>query len=194
MSHRTDHLPPLTGLSHVVREMRYKESARQILGFVFVFVVTFFAHPVMPFAYFGIPLILLGTAIRLWSSGHIMKNAELATNGPYAFVRHPLYTGNILLLVGFAIAASLVWGYIVLAIFLFFYYPTAINYEDHKLETLFEQQWRDWSARTPALIPRRIRSGEGPSNEWSFATSMSQNYEPVIVVVLLVCLVLIFIK
>ncbi|MBT8132112.1 MAG: isoprenylcysteine carboxylmethyltransferase family protein [Gammaproteobacteria bacterium] len=194
MSHRTQHLPPLTGLRHTWREIRYKESARQILGFVFVFVVTFFASPNLPLAYAGIPLILAGIAVRLWSSGHIMKNTELATDGPYAFVRHPLYTGNFLLLVGFAIAASLVWAYVVLAIFLWVYYPTAIEYEDFKLETLFDEQWRTWSAQTPALIPRRLWRSSDKSGQWSIVTSMNHNYEPVIAIVLLVCLVLIFIK
>lgn len=193
MSHRTNHLPQLTGIRHVLRELRYKESARQILGFVYVFVVTGFADPVLPLAWAGIPLIIVGVGIRLWSSGHIMKNAVLATDGPYAYVRHPLYTGNILLLLGFAIAASLTWGFVVLAVFLYVYYPTAVSYEDYKLEKLFGEQWRDWSAKTPALIPRSLFS-RGQAGRWSFSNSMSRNYEPVIAVVLLACLLIIFVR
>ena len=194
MSHRTQHLPPATGLRHTWREFRYKESARQILGFVYVFVATYFAAPELPLAYVGIPLVLIGTVIRLWSSGHIMKNHMLATDGPYAFVRHPLYSGNILLLVGFAVAASTLWLWIVLALFLYIYYPTAIDYEDHKLEGLFDDQWRNWAAKTPALVPRSLGRKGNSVGQWSFKTSMSRNYEPVIVVVLLVCLVIVFAK
>lgn len=194
MSHRTQHLPQVSGLRHVWREIRYKESARQILGFVLVFVVTYFAAPVLPIAFIGIPLVLVGTAIRLWSSGHIMKNATLATDGPYALVRHPLYSGNILLLIGFAIAASVLWGWIALAVFLYVFYPTAIEYEDHKLEGIFGDQWREWSAQTPALMPRRLRTNGGQAGQWSLKISMSRNYEPVIVVVLIACLIIIFLK
>ena len=193
MSHRTQHLPELTGLRHVLREIRYKESARQILGFVFAFAVTIVGKPVLPLAYIGVPLVVLGVAIRLWSSGHIMKNSVLATNGPYTFVRHPLYTGNILLLLGFAIAGSQLWAYVVLAIFLYVFYPTAISYEDHKLEELFGDEWRAWSQQTPALVPRKIRSGSSKS-QWSFQTSMSRNAEPVIAAILLGCLIIIFVK
>ena len=53
-----------------------------------------------------------------------MKNQELATDGPYRFVRHPLYTGNILLVVGFALAASRWWNLPVALFFFWFYYPT----------------------------------------------------------------------
>lgn len=193
MSHRTQHLPELTGLRHVLREIRYKESARQILGFVLVFVITALGQPAIPIAYAGIPLVLIGIAIRLWSSGHIMKNSVLATNGPYFFVRHPLYSGNILLLAGFALAASQLWAYIVLAVFLVVFYPTAIEYEDHKLQSLFGDQWREWAGRTPALVPRRIR-GAAEAGQWSLKTSMNRNYEPVIAVVLLICLIVLFIK
>lgn len=194
MSHRTQHLPELTGIRHVIREIRHKESARQILAFVFAFAVTIFGKPVIPYAYAGIPLIVIGLAIRLWSSGHIMKNSVLATDGPYAFVRHPLYTGNILLLLGFAIVGSQLWAYIVLALFLYVFYPTAIAYEDYKLETLFGDEWRAWSAETPALVPRRIGTTGGSESRWSLKTSMSRNAEPIIVAVLLGCLVILFVK
>ena len=39
--------------------------------------------------------------MRLYASGFVVKNKELATTGPYGMVRHPLYTGNILMLVGY---------------------------------------------------------------------------------------------
>ncbi|MDH3588218.1 MAG: isoprenylcysteine carboxylmethyltransferase family protein [Gammaproteobacteria bacterium] len=194
MSHRTEHLPELTGLRHVLREIRYKESARQILGFVFAFAVAIAGKPVLPLAYLGVPLVVIGIAIRLWSSGHIMKNSVLATNGPYAYVRHPLYTGNILLLLGLAIAGSQLWAYVVLAIFLYVFYPTAIEYEDYKLEGLFGDEWRAWSQQTPALVPRRIRTDADSKGPWSLKTSMSRNAEPIIAAVLLGCLIVIFVK
>ncbi len=194
MSHRTEHLPPLTGLRHTWREIRYKESARQILGFVYVFVVTALGQPVFPLAWAGVVLILTGVAFRLWSSGFIVKNDRLATGGPYSLVRHPLYTGNILLLAGFAIVASQLWAALVLAVFLAIFYPAAIDYEDHKLEGLFGDDWRRWAATTPALLPRRLRTSGSGSGQWSIETSMKRNYEPVIAAVLLFCLGILLIK
>ena len=65
---------------------------------------------------------LLGALVRLYASGFIVKNQELATDGAYRFVRHPLYTGNILLVTGFAIAGSRWWGIPVALLFFWFYY------------------------------------------------------------------------
>jgi len=61
----------------------------------------------------------LGMTIRLWASGFIVKDKQLATSGPYAFVRHPLYVGNLLIGLGFglasgSVAALAVFGLIVL--------------------------------------------------------------------------------
>ena len=69
-------------------------------------------------------------------------------------MRHPLYTGNILLVVGFALAGSRWWGIPLALFFFWFYYPTAIEYEDRKLHRIFGAAWEQWSARTPALMPR----------------------------------------
>jgi len=60
----------------------------------------------------GALVALVGLLIRGWASGHIMKNQRLATTGPYAFTRNPLYFGSFLIAVGFAIAAH--WSLVLL--------------------------------------------------------------------------------
>ena len=52
---------------------------------------------------------------------------------------------------------------------------------DKKLEKIFGDPWREWSSTTPALIPKSIAPKSGDGDSWSFAKSMNQNYEPVIV-------------
>jgi protein-S-isoprenylcysteine O-methyltransferase Ste14 len=153
MSHRTAELPPRTGLAHVVRELRYHEASRQIFAVVLIVFFTVTAKTVPLAVAFGAPIALLGTAVRLYASGFIMKNEVLATYGPYRFVRHPLYTGNILLVTGFAIAGAHWWGVPLALFFFWFYYPTAIEYEDRKLKRIFGDSWVRWAARTPALMP-----------------------------------------
>ena len=84
-----------------------------------------------PYAsHFAISLILLGLANRMYASGFVLKNKELSTTGPYAFVRHPLYTGNIMILIGLCLINGFFWSFVTAFIFLLFYYPTAIEYED----------------------------------------------------------------
>ena len=48
----------------------------------------------------GLPLVVLGEAVRVWASGHIEKTKSLATGGPYAHSRNPLYVGSLLLALG----------------------------------------------------------------------------------------------
>ena len=188
MSHRTEDLPKLTGLSHAIRELRYHEVSRQGLAVVLMLVYALTSHPLPLSIAFGTPLVIIGMLVRLYASGFVMKNKELATHGPYALVRHPLYTGNIVSIVGFAVAGATLWALPVALIFFWFYYPPAIEYEDRKLRRLFDRQWEQWAGSTPALVPdfgnvRQVRGGS-----WSFAKSMRQNGEGIIAVYIVVCL------
>ena len=187
MSHRTRDLPPLSGVAGTVRELRYHEFSRQGLAVVLIVVFALTARPSTLSIAIGLPLAIVGMLIRLYASGFVMKNKELATQGPYALVRHPLYTGNIVLLVGFAIAGATWWGLPLLAFFFWFYYPTAIEYEDRKLKSIFGDAWRQWAGRTPALVPNLGNARAVAGGGWSLAKSMRQNGEGVIAVYVLIC-------
>jgi len=191
MSHRTQDLPPLTGIAHVIRELRYHEVARQGLAVVLIVLYSATAAPLPALAAIGLTAAFVGALVRLYASGFIVKNQELATDGAYRFVRHPLYTGNILLVVGFALAGSRWWGLPLAALFFWFYYPTAIEYEDRKLHRIFGAAWEQWSARTPALMPRfgSIAPAGTGDRRWSLAVSNQRNGEIVLVVFALACIV-----
>ena len=47
-------------------------------------------------------LILVGLLIRSWAAGTLRKKKHLATTGPYAWIRNPLYAGSFLMMAGFA--------------------------------------------------------------------------------------------
>ena len=51
----------------------------------------------------GLPFACAGEALRLWASGHIEKTKRLATGGPYAHSRNPLYVGSLLIALGVAV-------------------------------------------------------------------------------------------
>src|SRR5688572_20761060 len=173
MSHRTADLPPLTGIAHVIRELRYHEAARQSFAVVLVVLYTLTAAPEPLLAVIGLIVGLLGALVRLYASGFIIKNEALATDGAYRFVRHPLYTGNILLVLGFALAGSRWWAIPLALFFFWFYYPTAIEYEDRKLRRIFGAAWEQWSARTPALLPRfgTVPARVAGDRRWALAVS-----------------------
>jgi protein-S-isoprenylcysteine O-methyltransferase Ste14 len=180
MSRRTADLPPLTGLPHLIREMRYSEFFRQGLGLLLVPVYALLANPLLISFAMGCVIALAGMLVRLYASGFIVKNKQLATNGPYALVRHPLYTGNLLMIIGFTFACGQWWALLVSAAFWWFYYPVTIDYEDRKLHAIFGESWEAWSGTVPAVIPRSLWIRDGGS--WSFETCWKQNYEVIIVI------------
>lgn len=183
MSHRTKDLPELRGPARLVRELRYHEASRQLLAFVLIawFAIVGIANPLS--LILGGVVVLLGTAARFYASGYILKNKQLATSGPYGLVRHPLYTGNILIVIGFSICSSVWWTALVALFFFWFYYPTAIEYEDRKLRGIFGDHWEAWAAVVPALMPRLAGAAGLANNDggWSLKKSCKENGEPFIV-------------
>lgn len=191
---RTDTLPEVHGIQRMIRKLRYHEASRQWFAVLFVLLVSLLGQPEQTLLYVGTGVAAVGTLIRLWASGHVMKNKELATDGPYAFVRHPLYVGNILLLVGFSLASSLWWSYILMVALLLFYYPPTISYEDNKLRDYFGETWIEWSKNTYALIPTLPSRKSNSGSSWSFKKSLMQNAEPIIVAYLIGCMYLLYTK
>ncbi|VAW65891.1 hypothetical protein MNBD_GAMMA10-3174 [hydrothermal vent metagenome] len=187
---RADKISDATGLEKLILKLRYHEQSRQWFAVIFVLLVSLLGQPVDMLFYTGSAIAALGAAIRMWASGFVMKNRELATNGPYAYVRHPLYVGNILLLVGFSLASSQWWSFVLMAGLLWFYYPPTISYEDNKLRGIFGEEWEAWSSNIHALIPTFGNKAGDVKSSWSFKKSLMQNAEPVIVVYLIGCLYL----
>jgi len=186
MGHRTTELPPLSGISYFIRELRYQEAARQTLGLLLMPLYAVLAQPLPALFAIGAVVVVLGVIVRLYASGYIVKNRQLATDGPYSLVRHPLYTGNLLQLIGFTIASGLWWTVLVSAWFWWFYYPTAVEYEDRKLRRIFGDRCAEWQKATPAVVPRSLvpRRGGG----WSLRTSLSRNVEPLVLAYSFFCL------
>ena len=185
MSHRTKDLPALSGVAHWLRELRYHEFSRQSLGLLLIVVYGLAGQPTATLFYSAAPIAAAGILIRLYASGFIVKNKALATDGPYGLVRHPLYTGNLLILLGFTLATGLWWYWLVSIWFIWFYYPAAIEYEDRKLHGIFADAWLEWRQHIPALVPSLRNWRSMSAGEWSFMKSLRENLEPVIVAFLL---------
>jgi protein-S-isoprenylcysteine O-methyltransferase Ste14 len=152
---------------------------RQYLGVAFLILLVILGEPKSVLFYAGALLVLLGIAARLWASGHVKKNKVLATTGPYAYVRHPLYVGNHLIAVGYCLASALWWSFFVWVAIALTFYPQAIRDEDRRLAQRFPAEWSEWSGKTKALIPR-LSPYAGGDNAWSFSQSMRVNGEPLI--------------
>jgi len=174
------------GLEKFLHDIRYRrDHFRQFIGVAFVIFVSLVGRPNKLVFLIGIPFVLFGIGARLWASGHIKKNKALATDGPYSYVRHPIYVGNITLGFGFCLASGLWWSFPLFLAILLIFYPQAIQNEDEKLHRMFEEEWEQWSRRTRALIPRLTPYQPNQRSSWSFMESLRQNGEPIIALFLL---------
>jgi protein-S-isoprenylcysteine O-methyltransferase Ste14 len=107
----------------------------------------------------GLLLGLAGEAIRIWASGHIEKTRVLATGGPYAHTRNPLYLGSTLMAAGIAVAAASPWAALAVAVYFLVFYPAAIVGEARFLAGKFPEAYAPWAAAVPLFLPRLRPAG-----------------------------------
>jgi hypothetical protein len=143
----------------------YSRIARRIrvpLGFVFAVLYFWLARPTWRSIALGAIGILPGLLIRALASGHVRKNEALATSGPYAYTRNPLYLGSLLIGIGFAVAARSWWVGVVLAVMFFAIYVPVIRDEEVFLRQKFPE-FEDYARRVPRMWPRIFPRGPSRS-------------------------------
>ena len=147
-----------TGLSFPKPYADFVARLRVPMGFLLVAAFAWFARPTTRSLACGVPISLAGLVLRAWAAGHLSKNQQLATGGPYAYVRNPLYAGTLLVAFGLALAARSIWLAVLFSsVFLLVYFPVVMLEEQH-LTTLFPE-YAAYAAAVPSLIPcRRPRS------------------------------------
>jgi len=124
------------------------------LGFVCGALFLFFAKPTLALLLIGAVVALPGLALRAWASGHLRKNESLATTGPYAFTRNPLYLGSFLIGVGFTIAAGRWLLAIVPIVMLLGIYLPVMRVESQTLAQLFGKKYQRYAGEVPLFLPR----------------------------------------
>jgi protein-S-isoprenylcysteine O-methyltransferase Ste14 len=116
----------------------------------------------------GVPLVVAGEAVRIWASGHIEKTQKLATGGPYAHCRHPLYVGSLLIALGVAVGSASVWVVLAVAAYFLAFFPSVMREETDFIARKFPEEFAAWSAEVPPFWPRLTPGGPRSSRfEWS---------------------------
>ena len=141
---------------------RIARRIRVPLGFVFAILYFWLARPTWRFIALGTILIVPGLLIRALASGHVRKNETLATSGPYAYTRNPLYLGSLLMGIGFAVAARSWWVGVVLVVMFFAIYLPVIRGEEVFLREKFPE-FEEYARRVPRMFPR-ITRGSGTND------------------------------
>jgi protein-S-isoprenylcysteine O-methyltransferase Ste14 len=134
----------------------WSQIARRIrvpLGFVFAVFYFWMARPTWRSMALGAIGVIPGLLIRALASGHVRKNESLATSGPYAYTRNPLYLGSLLMGLGFAVAARSWWvGAALVVMFVVIYLPV-IRDEEAFLRRMFPE-FAEYARRVPRMLPR----------------------------------------
>jgi protein-S-isoprenylcysteine O-methyltransferase Ste14 len=123
------------------------------LSFVFAMVYFWVARPSAISIPMGAVLVIPGLVVRALASGHVQKNEQLITSGPYAYTRNPLYLGSLILAAGFALAARSWWIAAAMALFFLAIYVPVIREEEAFLRERFPQ-FNDYARDVPRLLPR----------------------------------------
>ncbi len=123
------------------------------LGFAFAILYFWLAQPTVKSILLGAALVVPGLLIRAVASGQLQKNEQLATTGPYAYTRNPLYLGSLILSVGFALAARSWWIVGGIIVLFFAIYLPVIRAEEAFLRERFPQ-FEDYAGRVPRLFPQ----------------------------------------
>ena len=148
--------------------VEWSAIARRIrvpLGFALAVFYLWVAQPTWKSLAGGALVTVPGILLRALASGHVRKNQELTTTGPYAYTRNPLYLGSLVMAVGFAWAARSIWVLLLIAMMFFLIYLPVIRAEEAFLRATFPN-FEEYSCRVPRLLPR-LGSGRRVSGEFS---------------------------
>ena len=136
-----------TGWARIARRIRVP------LGFLFAIVYFYLAHPTWRTIIAGLVLAAPGVLIRALASGHIHKNEQLTTTGPYAYTRNPLYLGSFIIALGFAVASRSLWVAAVMVVLFLAIYLPVIRSEEAYLRHRFSK-FEDYARNVPRILPR----------------------------------------
>jgi len=145
-----------------LREFLFRARSYTPLPLI-VFILALAEPNALSFA-IGLPIAAAGEALRIWGvsyAGPATRTRRvgakiLVTDGPYAYLRNPLYLGNFLISLGLCIAswAWMPWMIVVLTAAFAIQYGMIISLEEEKLRELFGERYERYASQVPRVMPR----------------------------------------
>ena len=109
----------------------------------------------------GFIVCMAGFALAVWARLYLGTNwgmpmslkegHELVTTGPYRYVRHPIYTGMLLAILGSAVVNGALWGVIFVGMAIYCVYSART--EERLMLQQFPEQYTRYKQRTKSIIP-----------------------------------------
>jgi protein-S-isoprenylcysteine O-methyltransferase Ste14 len=128
---------------------------RVMLGFACGGLVLWLAEPSSRTLAIGVPVAVLGEALRFWAAGHLNKSREVTDSGPYRWFAHPLYVGSSVMGAGLAIASGSAAVAAIVAVYLATTLTAAIRSEEAFLRRTFGDRYVEYRRRSGTVAPVR---------------------------------------
>lgn len=161
-------------------------------GYVVGILAFVFAKPQTKWLLWGAAIAIFGLIVRGYAAGYLRKHQQLATSGPYAFTRNPLYLGSMFLAAGFCVASHSWISTLLLAVYIAVFYPVVIRREQSELERHYGSAFLDYASRVPAFWPR-LTPATPPTTRFSWSLYL-QNREYEATIGLAVAMAILFVR
>jgi protein-S-isoprenylcysteine O-methyltransferase Ste14 len=143
---------------------KIRVPAGTLLGVVFLLLM----HPSRRSLLYGGVIACLGALLRLWAAGYIDKGKALATEGPYALTRNPLYLGSFFMALGVLLAGQGYWLLLPFGAFYLMLYLPVMRREEQELLQGYGEQFLEYTRRVPMFFPSfHAASARSSSFLWS---------------------------
>ncbi len=137
----------------------------------------------------GVGFAAAGEALRFWTlglvpegtsgQGYALESSALNTRGPYAYVRNPLYLGNLGICTGLLLMANDAWMYAIGLGFFFGEYFFIIRAEESFLRQKYGQRYEEYMAQVPRWVPRLTPSEPGQlRSKLDWARALKKEHNP----------------
>jgi protein-S-isoprenylcysteine O-methyltransferase Ste14 len=144
------------------------------------------AHPGRAWQTGCLLISLAGLGVRFFTVGFAPRGTSgrntqgqvaetLNTTGIYSVVRNPLYLGNFLIWLGLALFLKVWWCTVIVILCFILFYERIIFAEEAFLREKFTAAFTDWTANTPAIIPR-FRNWRAPTLPFSWKSALRREY------------------
>jgi protein-S-isoprenylcysteine O-methyltransferase Ste14 len=143
---------------------KIRVPAGTLLGIIFLLLM----HPSRRSLVYGGTIACLGALLRLWAAGHIDKGKALATAGPYALTRNPLYLGSLFMALGVILAGQVYWLLLPFGIFYISLYYPVMKREEQELLQGYGDAFLLYAKRVPMFFPSfSVLSAPPPGFLWA---------------------------
>lgn len=164
---------------------QYFFKYRSYTPLVFIIPLLLFGRPTMLTLVIGILIAILGELLRFWGVSYAgsetrttkVSAGNLVTQGPFAYIRNPLYAGNILIYFGISIMANSLFPYLQIIALVYFYiqYYFIIKEEEEFLRSKYKEKYDDYFNSVNKFLPKA--SPYDPSKQSKIKQNIGEAYK-----------------